>query len=150
MWSSDKWLGKRKYLFQCQFVSNTSWVVQGSNRGLCGDKTATNVQQWHDSYCTSLESCLSGVFIYTQNFAFHLHPFTDYSQFCSDAVSIFWVIFLWLHITTDSSIGEAYQISWVLPWRFKRQNLQTDKNYYKAASFSNCISTDYVHMLQNM
>lgn len=41
--SSDKWVGKLKYLFQCLFVSNTSWVAQGSNRGLSGDRTAADV-----------------------------------------------------------------------------------------------------------
>jgi len=43
LWSSDKWLGKLKCLFLCLFISNISWVAQGSNRGLCGDNTATNV-----------------------------------------------------------------------------------------------------------
>jgi hypothetical protein len=42
LWSSDKWLSKLKYVIQCLFVSNTSWVAQRSNRGLCCDKTASN------------------------------------------------------------------------------------------------------------
>lgn len=40
-------------------VINTSWVAQGSNRDLCGDKMATMPEQWHDSYCTLLEYCIS-------------------------------------------------------------------------------------------
>jgi hypothetical protein len=126
--------------------------------GLPGDRKGASLvtrrrlkpEQWHDSYCTSLESCLSECSFLHKSLLFLLSHFADYSQFCSDTVSVFWVSFPCLYITTDSSIAETYQISWVLPWRFKRQNLQSDENYCKAARFSNYISSDCLHMLHNM
>jgi hypothetical protein len=129
LWSSDKWLSKLKYLIQPLFVSNTSWVAQRSNRGLCGDKTATNA--WT---VARLLLYVAGVLSVS---CVHL-----YKHFWFPPLSVHGLqsVLFWLskHLLSELSVTVYYnwqfnrrthQISWALLWRFKRHNLQRDKNY---------------------